>query len=64
MGYSKEVSKECDHDESTQFDCETQRRMNGHVKNMHFQQHVERAASKFNYISYFEALNIIRPFFL
>lgn len=44
--FFKEVLKERDYDKSTQFDCEKQRRMNGHVKKMHFQQFLETAASK------------------
>lgn len=43
----KKVLKECDYDKSAQFACDTKRRMNGHVKNMYFQQFMESAASKF-----------------
>lgn len=46
----KKVWKECDYDESAQFACDTEWRMNGHVKSMHFQQFMEAAASKFYYI--------------
>lgn len=46
----KKVLKECDYDESVQFACDTEWRMNGHVKSMHFQQFMEPATSKFIYI--------------
>lgn len=45
--------KQCDYDESSQFACDTERRMNGHVKSMHFQQLMETAAGMFLfYISF------------
>lgn len=46
----KKVLKECDYDKSVQFACDTEWRMNGHVKSMHFQQFMEPATSKSDYI--------------
>lgn len=43
----KKFEKQCDYDESSQFACDTERRMNGHVKSMHFQQLMEAAAGMF-----------------
>lgn len=43
----KKVLKECDYDESAQFADDTEGRMNGHVKSMHFQQFMQPATSKF-----------------
>lgn len=42
----KKVLKECDYDESAQFACDTEKRMNGHVKSMNFQQFMGSATSK------------------
>ncbi|XP_060917431.1 IL-6 subfamily cytokine M17 [Labrus mixtus] len=39
------VLKECDHDQSSQFACDTEWRMNGHVKSMHFRQFMEPATT-------------------
>lgn len=63
--FFKEVLKERDYDKSTQFDCEKQRRMNGHVKKMHFQQFLETAASKShcNYLHLKRAQTILVFFF-
>lgn len=42
----KNFEKERDYDESAQSTCDTERRMNGHVKSMQFQLCMEAAASK------------------
>lgn len=47
----KKLLKACDYDESVQSACDTQWRMNGHVKSMHFQQFMGPATSKFCHAS-------------
>ena len=49
----KKVLKECDYDESLQSACDTERRMNGHVKSM--QQFMETATSK-SHFTYFSVI--------
>lgn len=44
----KKVFQQCDYDKSAQIACDTERRMNGHVKSMSFQQFMELATSKFS----------------
>lgn len=44
----KKVLQQCDYDKSAQIACDTERRMNGHVKSMSFQQFMELATSKFS----------------
>lgn len=49
----KKVWKECDYDESLQFACDTEGRMNGHVKSMCFLHLMESAAGRCDYRHFF-----------
>lgn len=44
---NQKLLKQCDYDKSAQFACDTQRRMNGHVKSMCCPRFMELATSKF-----------------
>lgn len=53
----KKVWKECDYDESLQFACDTEGRMNGHVKSMCFLHLMESAAGRCDYWHFFDSKN-------